>query len=89
MQKNVSVMVAGSGETRDVSISPATTVRELLEATGLQGYMVSTGPDKPFLASDEDVYRSVATGAKLYASTPAEAGFTLISDHLVAGGARA
>jgi len=89
MSKSLAVVVAGSGETRDVSISPGTTARELLDASGLQGYMLSTGPDKPFLASDEDVYRSVANGAKLYASTPAEAGFALVSNRRAPAGALA
>lgn len=74
MTKNVSLVVAGSGEIRDLSIGPGTTVEEVLEASGLRGYLVSQGPDQPFLQRDEDVYRAAPEGAKLYASTPAEAG---------------
>lgn len=72
--KNIELVVAGSGEVRDLTIEPGTTVREVLAATGLSDYQVSRGSNQPFLRADEDLHRSVPDGARLYASTPAEAG---------------
>ena len=72
--KNIALVVAGSGEIRDLNISPGTKVREVMTTTGLQGYLASTGPDRPFLRPDDDLYEAVAEGAKIFASTPAEAG---------------
>jgi hypothetical protein len=74
MKKNVALVVAGSGEIRDLTISPGTKVGELMTSTGLQGYLASRGPDQPFLRPEDDLYEAVTEGAKLYASTPAEAG---------------
>jgi hypothetical protein len=74
MKKNVALVVAGSGEIRDLTISPGTKVGEVMTATGLNGYLTSTGPDKPFLRPEDDLYEAVPEGAKVYASTPAEAG---------------
>jgi hypothetical protein len=74
MSKNISLVVAGTGEVRDLTLTPGTTAREVLEATGLRDYLISAGPDKPFLASEDDVFRAVPEGGKLYTSTPAVAG---------------
>ncbi len=74
MKKNIALVVAGSGEIRDLAVSPGTKVGEVIAATGLQGYQVSQGPDKPFLRAEDDLYDAVTEGAKVYASTPAEAG---------------
>ena len=74
MKKNISLVVAGSGEIRDLTISPGTKVGEVMAATGLQGYHVSQGPDRPFLRAEDDLYEAVTEGAKVYASTSAEAG---------------
>jgi hypothetical protein len=74
MAKSVALVVAGSGEIRDLQIGPGTTVKEVMDASRLQGYVVSQGPDQPFLRLDDDLYQAVADGGKLYASTPAEAG---------------
>src|SRR5262249_40505733 len=74
MKKNVALVVAGSGEIRDLTISPGTKVGEVIAATGLQGYQVSQGPDKPFLRAEDNLYAAMTEGAKLSASTPAEGG---------------
>ena len=74
MGKNIALVVAGSGEIRDLEISPGTRVREVLGTSGLHGYLVSAGPDQPFLGPDDDLYQAVPEGTKVYASTPAEAG---------------
>jgi hypothetical protein len=78
MGKNLSLVVAGSGEIRDLTITPGTTVREVMEQSGLRDYLVSQGPDQPFLSQEEDLFRALPEGAKLYASTPAEAGRGLV-----------
>jgi len=70
MKKNVALVVDGSGEIRDLIISPGTTVGEVMTATGLQGYLASKGPGQPFLGPKDDLYEAVADGAKVYASTP-------------------
>lgn len=72
--KNVELVVAGSGEIRELAIEPGTTVRDVLAATGLEGYQLSRGSNQPFLRLDEDLHRVAPEGTRLYASTPAEAG---------------
>lgn len=74
MVKKVALVVAGSGEIRDLSVEPGTTVGDVLERMRLGGYLVSAGPDEPFLRLSDDIHRAAPEGGRLYASTPAEAG---------------
>jgi hypothetical protein len=74
MKKNVALVVAGSGEIRDLTITPGTKVSEVMAATGLPNYLISEGPNKPFLRPEDDLYQAVPEGGKVFASTPAEAG---------------
>lgn len=72
--KNIELVVAGSGEIRDLAIEPGTSVRDVLAASGLEGYQLSRGSNEPFLRPDDDLHRTMTEGGRLYASTPAEAG---------------
>jgi hypothetical protein len=73
-EKRIAVVIAGSGEIKDVAIGPATTARDILATVGHMDYVLMKGDrSKTFRASD-DVYREVADGDKIYAAPPAEAG---------------
>jgi hypothetical protein len=73
--KTIELVVAGSGEIKDLEVGPGTKVREVLQASGLRDYhQVSIGADQPFLRPDDDVYDNVPDGGKLWATTPAVAG---------------
>lgn len=74
--KQIAVKVAGSErEPMDITIKPGTTAGEILADIGLEGYLLSTGPNSNrFFAEDEIVYSQVVDGDKLYATTPAAVG---------------
>jgi sulfur carrier protein ThiS len=72
--KRVAVVVAGTGQIKDVQIEPGTTVADVLEQLGLREYLLSRGPNEPFLANADTVYDKVADGEKVFASTKAEVG---------------
>jgi len=67
-RKNISIVVAGSGEIRDLEIAPGVTVREALNEAGLQGYQLSRrGNDQP-LEPGANLYDLVDNHEKLYAT---------------------
>jgi len=72
--KKLSVVVAGTGQIRDVEIKPGTTAGDILNQLGLTDYLLSRGPNEPFFASAESVYDKVNDGEKIFASTKAEVG---------------
>lgn len=72
--KKLSVVVAGTGQIKDIEIQPGTTAREILDQLGLPDYLLSKGPNDPFFAAAETVYDKVADGEKIFASTKAEVG---------------
>ena len=72
--KNLSVVVAGSGQIRDVAIEPGTTAGDVLHQLTLQDYLLSKGPNEPFFAAAESIYDKVKDGEKVFASTKAEVG---------------
>ncbi len=72
--KKLSVVVAGSGQIRDVELEPGTTAGDILQQLGLPDYLLSKGPNEPFFASAESVYDKVKDGEKIFASTKAEVG---------------
>lgn len=72
--KNLSVVVAGTGQIKDISIKPGTKCSDIIRDLGLTGYVLSKGTgDRPFNPND-DIYPLVQEGQKLYAVTPADAG---------------
>ena len=75
--KPLSVVVAGTGQIRDVNIQPGTTAGDILNQLGLQDYLLSKGPNDPFFANAEPVFDKVKEGDKLFASTKAEVGLSL------------
>lgn len=72
--KKLSVVVAGTGQIRDIEIQPGTAARDILDQLNLKGYLLSKGPNDPFFAAAESVYDKVADGEKIFASTKAEVG---------------
>jgi hypothetical protein len=72
--KRVSVVVAGTGQIRDIQIEPGTSVGDVLQQLGLREYLLSKGPNEPFLANVDSVYDKVNDGEKVFASTKAEVG---------------
>jgi hypothetical protein len=75
--KHLSVVVAGTGQIRDVEIQPGTTAGDILNQLTLRDYLLSKGPNEPFFASAESVYDKVSDGEKIFASTKAEVGVLL------------
>ena len=72
--KRLSVVVAGTGQIRDIQIQPGTTAGDVLNQLGLKDYLLSKGPSDPFFAAAESVYDKVNDGEKIFASTKAEVG---------------
>src|ERR1017187_7952794 len=54
--KKLSVVVAGTGQIRDVEIQPGTTAGDILHQLNLPDYLLSKGPNEPFFAAAESVY---------------------------------
>ena len=62
--KPVTIVLAGSGKTRDVEVTPGLTVRELLLQLNLTGYLCKFDDPSP-LGENEDLYSRVHEGDKL------------------------
>ncbi len=76
--KKLSVVVAGSGQIRDVEIRPGTTAGDILHQLSLEDYLLSKGPNEPFFAAAESVYDKVKDGEKIFASTKADVGVMVL-----------
>jgi hypothetical protein len=72
--KKLSVVVAGTGQIRDIEIRPGTTAGDILNQLQLKDYLLSKGPNDPFFAAAQSVYDKVNDGEKIFASTKAEVG---------------
>ena len=72
--KKLSVVVAGTGQIRDIEIKPGTSAGDILAQLSLKDYLLSKGPNDPFFAAAETVYDKVNDGEKLFASTKADVG---------------
>ena len=68
MEKQVGIVVAASGEIKDVALSPGATVREVLNEAGLQGYQLSRKGGEP-LDPNTDLFEE-ATDAEKFFATP-------------------
>ena len=75
--KKLSVVVAGTGQIRDVEIQPGTTAGDILHQLDLSDYLLSRGPNEPFFASTESIFDKVNDGEKVFASTKAEVGIAV------------
>jgi hypothetical protein len=75
--KKLSVVVAGSGQIRDVEIKQGTTAGDILHQLHLADYLLSKGPNEPFFAASESVYDKVQDGEKIFASTKADVGIAV------------
>ncbi len=74
--KRIAIKVAGSPrEPQDAQIEPGTSAGEILRQLGLDGYLLSTGPNSDrFFGEDENVYPALVDGDKIFATTKAEVG---------------
>lgn len=72
--KKLSIVLAGTGQIRDVEIQPGTTAGDVLHQLSLPDYLLSKGPNDPFFAHRESIYDKVEDGSKIFASTKAEVG---------------
>ena len=72
--KKLSVVIAGTGQIRDVEIQAGTTAGDVLSQLSLTDYLLSKGPNEPFFAATESIYDKVKDGEKVFASTKAEVG---------------
>ena len=77
--KKLSVVIAGTGQIRDIEIKPGTSAGDILAQLSLKDYLLSKGPNDPFFAAAETVYDKVNDGEKLFASTKADVGTGLCS----------
>ena len=75
--KRLSVVVAGSGRINDLEIQPGTTAGDVLNQLNLPDYLLSKGPNEPFLANAESVYDKVKDGEKIFVSTKADVGMPI------------
>ena len=71
--KNIAVVVAGTGQIKDLAIKPGTTAKEILTTVGISDGTLSR-QNGPSFAADENVYEAVTDGQKLFASATADVG---------------
>jgi hypothetical protein len=74
IMKKLSVVVAGTGQIRDIEIQPGTTAGDVLNQLGIKDYLLSKGPNDPFFAAADSIYDKVNDGEKIFASTKADVG---------------
>lgn len=72
--KKLSVVIAGTGQIRDVEIQPGTSAGDVLNQLSIPDYLLSKGPNDPFFANRESIFDKVEDGSKIFASTKAEVG---------------
>jgi hypothetical protein len=76
--KQVTVCMLESGKLVDRTIAPGTTAADLLRDVGLPNGLLSTSRDGDFFANADTVYEKITDGQKLFASTPASVGSSLL-----------
>ena len=75
MAKDLTVVVAGTGEPKDITIEPGTTARDVLRSLDLQGYVLcKDGSSSTFIEPKENIYPLVEEGAKIWTSTDPKVG---------------
>ena len=73
MEKQISVVVAGSDEIRDIGIPPGITVREVLDDLSLKDYKLSRKGGE-LLTLETDLYETANDSEKLFATPPVSVG---------------
>ena len=66
-EKQITIVIAASGEAKDVAVSPGATIEDIKTETGLKGYQISRKGGEP-LPPNADVFTEVTDGEKLYAT---------------------
>ena len=75
MSKDLTIVVAASGEKKDITIEPGTTAADILQQTDLQGYTLSKdGDSSTFFTPNQNIYEEVEDGQKIWASTKPDVG---------------
>ncbi len=72
--KHLSILVAGTGQFKDVEIQPGTTAGDVLTQLNMPDYLLSKGANDRFFAATESIYDKVSDGEKIFASTKADVG---------------
>ncbi len=67
MEKQVSIVVAASGEIKDLALTEGATVREVLSETGLKGYQLSRKGGE-LMGPETDLYTEATDLEKFYAT---------------------
>ena len=67
MEKQISVVIAASGEIKDMALAEGTTIAKLLDEMGLDGYQISRQGGE-VLSLTTDIYAKALDREKLYAT---------------------
>ena len=67
MSKQISIVVAGSEKILDISITPGSTVSQVLESAGLNNYLLAKKGGEP-LEAGTDLFENSTQFEKFYAS---------------------
>ena len=67
MEKQISVVIAASGEIKDMALAEGTTIAKLLDEMGLDGYQISRQGGE-VLGLTTDIYAEALDREKLYAT---------------------
>ncbi|MEE9615047.1 MAG: hypothetical protein V3W31_08915 [Thermodesulfobacteriota bacterium] len=67
MEKQISIVVAASGEIKDIALTEGATVRDVLNEANLQGYQLSRKGGE-VLDPNTDIYSEAMDSEKLYAT---------------------
>lgn len=67
MEKQISIVVAASGEIKDIALTEGATIRDVLNEVQLQGYQLSKKGGE-VLDPNADLYAEAADREKLYAT---------------------
>ena len=75
MAKDLTVVVAASGDRKDITIEPGTSAEDILAQLDLEGYVLSKdGSSASFFKAKDNIYPEVDDGQKLWASTDPKVG---------------
>ena len=81
--KDISIVVAGNPEIKDITIQHGTTAKNVLMGIGLNGYVLFKECNEPPFCECENIYPFVENGQKLYVTIPADARASILPASLV------
>ena len=65
--KRAAVVIAGSGEVRDIDVMPGTTAGDVLRQLGLEGFVLGKDSGRHMFGETESIYGEITDGEKLHA----------------------